>query len=322
MDYIKKRILTYVAVLVIVFNLDFFLPRIAPGNAAEILVTGVANPGEQVSLLTQRFGLNQPLYVQYFLYLKNIFATWPPYFGVSFQYYPVPVSELFITRLGWTLLLVLSSLVLSIVIAYAMAAGNTLRRGGKFEIGSLYSSILFEATPVYWTSMVLLWVFAVALNWFPIFGNIDPTVGPGWDYVKSLIWHAVLPIIAMTASIFGENYIILRGTAQEVLRSDYVLAARTRGLKQSAIATGYVLRNSLLPLVSLLTFSLASLISRVILVEAVFGYNGIGDLVVDAVIHRDYPVLEGSLFLLTLIIVIGGLIGDLVLVRIDPKLRR
>lgn len=324
MEYIRRRILTYIAVIVITLNLDFLLPRLAPGNAAEVLNTagGSADQGLQIALRAQRFGLNQPMYVQYIDYLKGVFLTWPPNFGVSFQYYPQTVSSLFLSRIGWTLLLIISSLILSLVIVYAMAAVSSLHRRGKFEAASVYSSVALQAIPIFWVAMILLWVFAVDLKWFPIFGNFTLNSGGGLSFITSALWHSVLPIAALTASMLGENYLVLRGSIQEVLKNDYVTLAKTRGLSGRVISTGYILRNSLLPLVSLSTFSLASLISRVILVEVVFGYNGVGDLIVDAVTHFDYPVLEGSLWLLTLIVVAGGLIGDLVLVRLDPRLRR
>jgi peptide/nickel transport system permease protein len=168
---------------------------------------------------------------------------------------------------------------------------------------------------------VLLWFFAVYFRWFPQFGNVDIHLNFGLDYIGSVLAHAVLPIIALSLSIFGESYLLLRGSSQEVLRSDYVLAAKSRGLGDRMLASAYILRNSLLPLVSIITFSLASLISRVVLVEAIFSYPGIGDLIVDAVRLHDYPVIEGSLFYLTVMVIIGGLIGDFLLLRLDPRLR-
>ncbi|MHB8567273.1 MAG: ABC transporter permease [Nitrososphaerales archaeon] len=322
MGFVRRRVIVYIVVLVIVLNLDFILPRLIPGNAAEVISNGSFNAGAQAALKEQAFGLKLPIQVQYFDYLKNMFASWPPTFGISFQYYPETVSNLFASRIGWSLLLIITSLALSLVISYALAAFSSIRRGGAIEAGSLYSSISFQSIPVYWIAMVLLWVFAVDLKWFPIFGNVDANAGTGLSYYYSVIWHGILPVATMTASIFGENYLILRGSAQEVLKSDYVIAARTRGLSDRIVASGYILRNSLLPLFSLLTFSLASLIGREILVEAVFGYNGVGDLIVDSIANRDYPVLEGTLFLVTVLVVIGGLIGDLLLVRLDPRLRR
>jgi peptide/nickel transport system permease protein len=319
MGYLRRKILTYIAVIIFVFNFDFFLPRIAPGNAAELLAGGSFTEAK-IALATARFGLNQPLYVQYETYVKNVLFTWPPNLGLSFQYYPTPVFGLFMNRVGWTLLLIVTSLILSIVISYVMAGISSLRRGGKAELGFLYSSILTQAMPIFWTGLVLVWVFSVDLHWLPDFGN-GSNLHSGLGWYESVTLHAILPVVTMTVSILGQNYILLRGTAQEVLRSDYILAARTRGLRDRTIATAYILRNSLLPLVSILAFSFAGLVSRVVLVEAIFGYNGVGDLVTDAVVNHDYPVLEGTLLLVTLMIVLGGLIGDLLLVRLDPRLQ-
>ncbi len=322
MDFVKRRILTSIAVFFIAINLDFILPRLVPGNAAEIFAGGTKLPSNAVNLLEIRFGLNQPLYVQYYLFFKGIFTNWPPYFGVSFNYYPMTVSNLIAQRLPWTILLIASSFFLSFYISYLLAAIGSMRRGGKFEFGSLYTSILFWSTPAFWVGMILIWVFAVYLGWLPVFGNIDFNPGSGLAYVASVVFHAVLPVITLTAVVFGQNYFVLRGAAQQALRSDYVLTAKSRGLRERTIAFGYVLRNSLLPVVSLLGYSLASLLSAVVLVESVFGYTGVGDLVVDAIINRDYPVLEGTFFYLTLIVIIGGLIGDFVLLKLDPRLRR
>ncbi len=322
MNYIQRRILIYVIVFVVIFNLDFFLPRMVPGNAAMVLrPAGSRPPAEEVAALEALFGLNKPLSVQYFLYLKNTFATWPPYLGVSNEFFPTTVWNLFVARVGWSLLLMLSSLLLALALSYVMAAISSLRRGGKSELGFLYSSIVFEASPIYWVALVLLWVFAVDLKVLPSFGNFSLTAGTSTQYVLSIFQHAVLPVLAMTLSIFGEDYLVLRASAQEVLKSDYVIAARTRGLKKRTIATAYILRNSLLPLISLVSFSLAGLVGRLVLVEAVFGYPGIGDLLVDAIVNRDFPVVEGTLLLITTMVIAGGIIGDLLLMRLDPRLR-
>jgi peptide/nickel transport system permease protein len=170
--------------------------------------------------------------------------------------------------------------------------------------------------------MVLIWIFAVTLGWLPVYGSVGFKPGTGSDYIFSVITHVILPMITLTAAIFGQNYFVLRGASQEAIKSDYVLAAKARGLRKRTIALGYVLRNSLLPLISLTGYSIANILSAVTLVEAVFGYTGVGDLIVDGILNRDYPVLEGCFFYMTVIVVIGGLIGDLVLLKLDPRLRR
>lgn len=320
MNFIWRRVLTYIAVFLVVINFDFIIPRIAPGNAAETLAAGFTSPQLEKALLEQRFGLNQPIQVQYYHYLAGLFTRFPPDFGFSYQFYPTPVSSLIATRIWWTIALILISLTLAFIIAYSMAVATALRRGGRREATTTISSILLQATPVYFSGLILLWVFSVTFNWFPIFGKF--TVGAqGLDYVESVISHGVLPVVTLTGGILGTYYLLLRGSVQETLKSDYVSAASLRGLTERRIATRYVLRNALIPVVSVISFSMATLVSLAVLVEAVFGYAGLGDLVVDAAINRDYPTLEGSLFVITVIIIVAGLIGDIVLTRLDPRLR-
>lgn len=303
-------------------NVIFFLPRLAPGNAADVLAGGLRLPHQAVIIISQRLGLNQPLYVQYVDFLKNIFLTFPPYLGVSYDYYPVQVSYLFDVRAGWTFLLIGTSMAVGELLTFAMGSAVALRRGGKFEKGSLYSLIMFNSTPLFWFAMILLYAFAITTHFFPLSGSYSLTVGTGsLAYYESIIWHMVLPVIVLSLSLMAESFLILRGSMQDILKSDYILTAKSRGLSNWNVSSGYILRNSLLPIISVVSFSTASMLSRVILIESVFGYPGLGDLLVDAVLGRDYPVLTGSLFYLTLIVIAGGIIGDILLVRLDPRLR-
>lgn len=321
MHYLVRRVILYVVVLMIVVNLVFILPRLVPGNAAEQLTTGFGI-SQEVNMLTQRYGLNQSIWVQYENYMKGIFATWPPNLGVSFFWYPEPVTTLIAQRLGWSLLLIFCSLILAIAITFGLAMISAQHRGGKFELGALYTFLSLHSIPVYWLAMVMLWTFSIALGMLPVTGTVDPLTPWGWGYVVSVIRHAILPIIVLALSLVGQLFMVLRGSIQEALKSDYVMAAKSRGLSGKVVTWRYILRNSLLPIVSLLTFSLSSLVSRAVLVEAVFGYIGIGDLIVDGIIDHDYPVIEGSFIVLTVVIIIGGLIGDILLTRLDPRLRK
>lgn len=320
MNFIWRRILTYIVVFVVVINFDFIIPRIAPGNAAETLSAGFTSPQLEKALLEQRFGLNQPVIVQYYHYLAGIFGKFPPDFGFSYQYYPTPVMTLIGTHIGWTLGLIFVSLALAFVIAYSLTIVTALRRGGKGETSATISSILLQATPVYFSGLILLWVLSVTFNWFPIFGKFGIGTS-GTAYVISVIRHGTLPVITLTGGILGQYYLLMRGSVQETLRSDFVSAAALRGLSELRVSTRYVMRNALIPVVSVISFSLATLVSLTVLVEAVFGYAGLGDLVVDAALNRDYPTLEGTLFVITLLIIAGGLIGDIILTRLDPRLR-
>ena len=322
MEYLTRRVLTSIVVFVVVLNLVFILPRLVPGNAADVLASTSKLPAVETAILTKRFGLDQPVTTQYILYLKGMFLTFPPFFGFSYQYYPSQVSALFFERLPWTLLLIGTSLFLAFVISYFLNVYNASRRGGKSELSSLIGAIVLHGTPVFWTGIMLIFAFGVYLRWFPMFGLVSANPGTGLSYVESVLWHLALPVITLTGAIFGQIYLTMRGSTQRVLNSDYVIASKTRGLKDSVVARRYIVRNSLLPVVSLVSFSLSYVLGAVILVEAVFGYTGVGDLVFDGILSRDYPVLEGALFYFTLMVIIGGLIGDVVLLRLDPRLRR
>ena len=306
--------------MLVVINLDFILPRLVPGNAAQILSGGFGKTSE-IQVLQARYGLNDSVTTQYVIYMKGIFWSWPPNLGISFFYFPTTVTALISERIGWSLLLIVASLALSLVLVYGMALISAQNRGGKFEIGALYGSISLHSIPVYWLAMVLLWEFSVVLGWLPVTGSYDLNSPSGLGYVIGVVRHAILPVIALSLSLIGQNYLVLRGSMQEALKSDYVIAAKSRGLRGRIVASRYVVRNSLLPLVSLLTFSLSGLISRVVLVEVVFGYPGMGDLIIDGILNHDYPVLEGSFFVLSSLVVLFGLIGDILLVRLDPRLR-
>lgn len=322
LHYLVKRGLIYLAVFVSVVNIIFFLPRFAPGNAADILAGSTRLPAVAVVEITKRFGLDQPLYGQYITFWKDVLFNFPPYLGISYGYFPVSVSYLVAVRAGWSFLLILTSIAAGELMTYFAGAFTAIRRGGKFEIGTLYSLITFNSVPLFWFSMVLLYAFAIYLHIFPLFGSASLSAAPGTlAYYGSIIWHMVLPVVALSISLMGESFLILRGSLQESMKSDYVLAAKSRGLSNWNISSGYVMRNSLLPLTSVVSFSIASMLSRLILIEAVFGYPGLGDLLVDGVLGRDYPVVIGELFYLTLIVILGGIIGDILLVRLDPRLR-
>ena len=321
MNFLVKRGITYIVVLFAALNIAFFVPRLAAGNPAAILTSDTIFAQQAAHVVALRLGLNTPLYMQYITFWKNVFS-WPPYFGVSFQYYPNTVTYVFAVRLQWSAILLVMSLVMATVFSYIMAAVGTLRRGGKYENSAVTSSITVHAIPTYWIAMVLLWIFGVSLHLVPFSGNIGFNPGTGWSYIESALYHAIMPSIALALPLMAENYLVLRASTQDVLKSDYVNAAEARGLRDRTLMNTYIMRNSVLPFVSITSFAMANLVGRLILVEVVFGYTGIGDLLVDAVIFRDYPVIVGSIFFVTLLVVVGGFIGDIILSRLDPRINK
>jgi peptide/nickel transport system permease protein len=320
--FLARQILKSFIAFIVILNLIFFLPRLLPGNAADVLAAGYAGvPAQAVKSITERLGLGQPLYVQYSLYMQGIFTNWPPYFGVSYTFYPNTASDMVFIRLPFTLALIAASFVLATVISYLLAVSSASRRGGKLEFGSMYTSIIFWATPPFWLGLLLIWIFGVILNWLPVFGTSAFTSTSTTDYLISVGSHLVLPVVTLALATFGFQYLILRGSYQEILKSDFVLAAKARGLKNNLVASGYVLRNSMLPLISLLGYTISFMVSTAVFVEFVFGYNGLGDLIYDGIVQRDYPILEAGLFYVAVLVIVLSIVGDILLVKLDPRLR-
>ncbi|MHB8566166.1 MAG: ABC transporter permease [Nitrososphaerales archaeon] len=321
MDFITRRIITSLVVFFAAINLDFFLPRFIPGNAADVFASKPMG-GAEYNLVVQRLGLNLPPILQYFHFLEGIFTNWPPFFGFSYQYFPATVSGLIFSRIGWTILLLVVSLILAIGISFTVGALSSMKRGGKLEFSALYVSVLAWSTPAFFLGLSLIWIFGVTFKVLPQFGQGGYLVTGTLPYIESVIQHAILPVATMTSVIYGQSFLILRGATIQVLGSDYITSARARGLRERTIAFKYVIRNSLLPLVSLSGYAVAYVISILVAVEFVFGYQGIGDLMVDGIISRDYPVIEGCFFYITLIVIILAFIGDLMLLKLDPTLKK
>ena len=323
MRFLVRQLLVAVVGLAVVLNLDFFLPRLLPGNAADVLAAGYAGVPEQVvRSITARLGLGQPLYVQYSLYLQGIFTAFPPDFGVSSTFYPATAASLVFLRLPFTLALIAAAFVLATIISYFLAMHSAMKRGRRLEFGSMYASIVFWATPPFWLGLLLIWIFGVILKWLPVFGISAFTSSSPSDFLLSVGVHLILPVVTLTAATFGFQYLVLRGTYQEVLNTDFVLAAKARGLRGRLIATKYVLRNSMLPLISLLGYTISFMVSTAVFVEFVFGYDGVGDLLVDGIIQRDYAILEAGFFYIAALVILLTFIGDILLTRLDPRLQQ
>ena len=322
MRFVVRQIVKSVIAFLVVLNLVFFLPRLVPGNAAYVLAAGYSGvPQAVVKSITERLGLGKPLYEQYALYLQGVFTNWPPYFGVSSTFYPYTATYLVWIRIPFTAALIAASFILSTIVSYVMAMFSAIKRGGKFEFGSMYTSIAFWALPPFWLGLLLVWIFGVILKWLPISGTAAYTSPSEAAYIYSVGVHLILPIVTLAAATFGFQYLILRGSYQDVLKSDFILAARARGLRERLVATKYVMRNSMLPLISLLGYTISFMVSTAVFVEFVFGYNGVGDLLVDGIIQRDYAILEAGFFYIAILVIIFSVIGDILLVKLDPRLR-
>ncbi len=302
--------------------INFFLIRLAPGDPAMIMAgeSGAGDPAF-VEGLRQQFGLDKPQLVQLFLYLKGVASL---DLGYSYRNH-VPVLELILDRLPATLLLMSAAFVISIVIGVALGAlAARTRYHGKnrwLDGVIMTSAMVLYATPLFWLSLLAIIVFSVLLGWLPGFGMENVMAGlSGWARIADIAHHLVLPACSLAVLFIAVYARLTRAAMLEVMGMDFVRTARAKGVPASRVLRVHVLRNALLPVVTFAGVQLGQLAGGALLTETVFSWPGIGRLMFDALLQRDYQLLLG-IFLVTSAMVVGfNFIADLLHRFLDPRI--
>lgn len=311
----------YLIVLAVAISLNFLLPRLMPGNPLALLA------GEDIQLLSaeqrqqlqREYGLDQSLPEQYVRYLGNLTHG---DLGYSIQKRR-PVTAIILERLPWTLLLTGASLVLSTLIGGLLGAVAAWRRGRRSDVGLLSTFLFLESLPSFWLGMVLIALFSVQLHWLPSFGAVTPWVRlEGLDRLVDVLKHLVLPLATLTVVQVGRTFLIMRYAMLGVLGEEYIRAARAKGLAERALLFRHALRNALLPVFTVFMLSLGFAVAGATVVETVFSYPGVGRLMYEAVLGRDYPVLQAGFLVVTLSVLVANLLTDLAYPLLDPRVRR
>ena len=321
MHWYLGRIGQYALVLLAALSLNFLLPRAMPGSPLRFLAgedVGMLVPA-QVAEIRERYGLDQSLGVQYLTYLGNM-ATGQ--WGFSYQL-GKPVFDAIGDRLPWTLLLVGSSLLVATVFGILVGAAAAWRRGRALDTGSLTLAIVLDSLPTFWLGMILVAIFAVEFRWLPIYGAMTPW-GPrtGLPYVLDVLRHLVLPATTLTLASLSGTFLVMRYAMLDTLGQDYIRTARSKGLRERQVLVKHAVRNALLPVSTVVFLNLGFLIGGATVIETVFSYPGVGTLLYQAVLNRDYPVLQGAFFMLTVSVILANIVSDLVYPLLDPRVRR
>ena len=316
--FIVRRLVQAVPTVLTIVIINFFLLHMAPGDAALVLAgeAGSATP-EYMAALRERFGLDQPLYVQLFVYIKNILVL---DLGYSFRHNQ-PVFDLILGRLGPTLLLMSTTLVLSVGVGVLLgllaAIGLRTWRDNLISVLALVS----YATPLFWLGLMLIIVFSIQLDWFPTSGM--ETIGAfyeGWPQVVDIARHLVLPAVTLSLFYLAVYTRLMRASMLEQAGMDYVTTARAKGLTERRITFVHVLRNALLPVVTVAGIQVGGLIGGSVIVETIFGWPGLGLLAFQSLFARDLNLLFGIFFLSACLVVLVNLIVDLVYAMLDPRI--
>ena len=314
------RALLYVFVLVVAITINFFLPRLMPGNPLALLAgveVGLLTPEERAEIVEDA-GLDKPLYQQYFSYWGDILRG---DFGFSYRENR-PITDMLFERLPWTLLLTGASLILSAIVGIIVGAVAAWKRASALDVTSLWSMITLNSVPSFWLGMLL--ISFVSVNWglLPSFGAETPaSTYEGWDRVVDIARHAILPILTLSVLSVPGVYLVMRYTMLGVLGEDFIRTARAKGMSESRVLLRHVIPNALAPVVTILALRLGFAFGGTVVIETVFSYPGLGRLIFEAVSGRDYPVMQAAFLLITVTVILSNLLADFLYPLLDPRTR-
>ncbi|AXI49143.1 ABC transporter permease (plasmid) [Sulfitobacter sp. SK012] len=316
--YVLKRLFQAIPIVFAIVVLNFFLLQLAEGDAVDVLAgeAGSATP-EYMAELREKFGLDQPLIVQLGVYLKNVVTL---DLGYSFRH-DMPVSELVLDRFIPTLLLMTSTIILAvgfgILLGLVAASGLNTWRDTAISIFALIT----YATPLFWVGLMLIVVFSLNLGWFPTSGMENFAMFyEGWDRVVDIAHHLVLPTITLSLFYLALYTRLMRASMLEQAGQDYVTTARAKGLTERRILFVHVLRNAILPVVTMAGVQVGALIGGSVIVESVFAWPGLGMLAFEALFARDLNLLLGIFLLSAVLVVAVNLIVDIIYSTLDPRI--
>jgi peptide/nickel transport system permease protein len=319
--YIVRRLIQIAIIFFVILTVLFLLFRLAPGDPLSRMVDPSMRP-EDVKRLISELGLDQPLWMQYLYYLKNFFTG---HFGHSFHY-GQPVVKIIWARLPNTVLLFTTSIILSALVGVFLGKIASWHKGKKLDTIMTLGALITHTTFLPWLALIMIWVFAFKLGWFPITGMIsedvwlDPASG-FWSKALDVLHHMALPLLTLFLIHFGSYLLIMRSSMLETLKEDYILTARAKGLEDKAIRNRHAAPNAALPVVTSVGLSLAFSINGGALTETVFTWPGIGRELVQAVSQSDYPLAQASFLLIAIVVLLSNLAVDILYAYLDPRIR-
>ncbi|WP_151526107.1 ABC transporter permease [Serinicoccus kebangsaanensis] len=331
--FIVRRMLQAVLALFVLSVLLFAWLRSLPGGVVSALLGERGTP-ESAAALRAALGLDQPLPVQYWRFLQRALEG---DFGISNGVYRgQPALDVFTQRFPATIELSIFAMVLALTFAIPLGYLAARRRGGVFDTGSIVFSLVGVAVPVFFLAYVLKYIFAVQLGWLPPSGRQDVTINAThitnfyvldglitreWDAAWDAFKHLILPGIALSSIPFAIIFRITRAAVIDVMDEDYVRTARAKGLRQQTIRVRHIMRNALIPVVTIIGLQIGALLAGAVLTEKVFAFTGIGQALALGFELRDYPVLQVLIMMAALIYIIVNLIVDVTYAIIDPRVR-
>jgi peptide/nickel transport system permease protein len=315
---VLSRLWRSIAIVVAIAALNFVIVHMAPGDVADVIAgeSGAASP-EYMADLKQRFGLDQPIIVQFFVYMGRMVQL---DLGYSFRF-GRPVASLIFERLPATLILAIPTLILAFIMGSVLGVVASRRVGTWRDAAISIGALVFYATPLFWIGLMLIILFGVKLGWLPTGGM--QTVGAnytGFAHVLDVGRHMLLPVVTLSLFYMAYYARLMRASMLEVFGQDFIATARAKGLSEGRVAYRHVLRNALLPVVTVLGLQVAHLLGGTVLVETVFGWPGLGRLAFDSVLSRDVNLLLGILLMSSILVVSTNIAVEALYRWLDPRI--
>jgi len=301
--YIIRRLLIMLPVLWLVTVISFAVVRLAPGDPA-VLLAGLATTPEQLELIRARLGLDQPLVTQYFIFISNLIQG---DMGTSIRS-GLPVLDEVMNRFPNTLLLAATAMFIASVVGIAVGIITAVKQYSIFDYLSTLLVLIGISAPVFWLAMLLMLLFSLQLGWLPSMG------AGSWK-------HLILPSVSLAAAVTAMIARMTRSSMLDVIGQDYVRTARAKGLTERLVILRHALKNALIPVVTVIGILTASLLGGAVLVEMVFAWPGLGRLLVESILARDYPVVQGVVLVFAFIFILVNLAVDISYAYIDPRIR-
>jgi peptide/nickel transport system permease protein len=316
--FILKRLLQLIPLLIGVSLISFFVMHLAPGDPTQLFTDPSVKP-EELARIRANWGLDKPVIVQYFYWLKNAVRG---DFGIAYMMNR-PVAEIIFERLPSTLLLMISSMLLTLFITIPLGVISAIKKNTWFDNLVTVFSFTGMAIPSFWLALMLMLLFSVNLGWFPAVGMYSPLLkNPGiLSRILDVAWHMVLPLLTMTIVSLAGLTRYQRAAMLEVLNQDFIRTARAKGLSERMVLFKHALRNALLPIITILGLSLPDLFGGAFIIETIFAWPGMGRLGVMAIFSRNYPLIMGIVVFSAALIVLGNLLADIGYALVDPRIR-
>lgn len=322
MKNFSLRALEFGITFFLAISINFFLPRLIPGDPLK-LIAGNAVPQlgkERIAALRAQYGLDKPLAEQYVIYLNQLAHG---DLGQSYRYSGgKSVVEVLSENFRWTLLLVGVSLTLALVIGSALGIWSATQQGTPLDLGLLSGIYILRSIPPFWLAMLLIPILAIQMHVLPVGDSYSIPRLEGWANIRDVARHTVMPTVVLTLAYIPTTFSIMRAAMFHIMEADYIRTARAKGLRNIWVVLKHGLRNALLPVLTSFMIDLGQLLGGVTVIEAVFNYRGIGNMMFEAVKARDYPLLQGGFLLFTITILFLNIMTELIYPYLDPRLRR